>query len=126
MAGTYPLLTTYRPSYYNEEPKIYPGTMTEYPDGGADFRSFADSPIRRWTILYSSAGGLTAAEAAVFQTLAENNKYHDQNGSLLGFDFTPRGESLLSNVRFDKGGYTLRRGEKAHIYIIEVKLIKRP
>lgn len=126
MAGTFPSLTTYPPSYYNEEPPEYMGDKTIYMDGGADHRSYADTPIRRWTILYNSPGHLIAVEAAVFSLLAANNKYSPAQGSLLGFDFTPRGESLLSNVRFDEGGFTLKRGGKAHVYLIEVKLIKRP
>lgn len=126
MAGTYPLLTTYLPSYYNEEPPEYMGTSTTYVDGGREFRSFADTPIRRWVINYSSPGGLLAAEAAAFSTLAANNKYSPKYGSILGFDFTPRGESLIANVHFDEGGFVLKRGGKAHIYQVECRLVKYP
>lgn len=122
----YPSLTTVRPSYYNEEDAEYPGTKTVYQDEGADFFSYADTPVRRWTIQYTSPGGLTASEAALFTTLAATSKYNRSEGSLLGFDFTPRGESTISNVRFDEGGFTIRRGAKAHIYLIECRLIKRP
>lgn len=123
---TYPLLGTVIPSYYNEEAKKYPGAKQEYQDFGADYISLADTPVRRWTINYSGTNCLIAAEAALFVTLADAVKYNDQEGSLLGMDFTPRGESLIANVHFDEGGFTIRRGPKAHIYFVECKLIKRP
>lgn len=127
MAGTYPSLSTYPPSYYNEEPPEYMGDRTVYAgDGGADYRTYADTPVRRWTILYTSAGHLIAAEAALFSTLAADNRYSPKEGSLLGFTFTPRGESALGNVHFDEGGFTLKRGGKAHVYQIECRLIRRP
>lgn len=126
MAGTYPLLITIRPSYYNEEPKEFPGSKTEYPDGGADYRGNGSSGIRRWTINYSSPGGLTESQALQFASLANSNQYSAKEGSMLGFDFTPRGESLLSGVRFDEGGFTIRRGIKSDVWMVEVKLIKRP
>lgn len=126
MAGTYPSLTTYRPSYYNEEARDMPGDSTAYPDGARDFRINGTTATRRWTILYTSDGGLTSAEAQLFIDLANNNSYSEQQGSLLGFDFTPRGESLIANVRFAPGGFVVRRGRKAHIYMIECRLVKYP
>ncbi len=126
MPGTYPSLATVLPSYYNEEPSEYPGDKTVYQDGGADYRTYGTNPIRRWTILYNSPGGLLVTEAALFSVLATDNKYSPREGSLLGFNFTPRGESALGGVRFDEGGFMLRRGAKALIYMVEVKLIKRP
>jgi hypothetical protein len=125
MPLTYPSLSVYRASYYNEEEPDYPGGKNVYQDGGADYLSLADTPIRRWTISYAKSG-LLAAEAAVFSTLASSSRYNRREGSLIGFEFTPRGESLLSDVHFDEGGFEIRRGNKAHIYIVEVKLIKRP
>ena len=126
MPGTYPSLTTIRPSYYNEDDPDYPVGSTEYQDFGADFKTYADTPVRRFTILYASEGGITESEALQFRTLAASNKYNREQGSALGFDFAPRGESTIGNVHFDKGGLVIRRGAKAHIWIVEVKLIKRP
>jgi hypothetical protein len=126
MPGTYPSLTTILPSYYNEERKEFPGDKTVYLDGGAVYRGYGSTSIRRWTINYSSQGGIIAAEAAQFVTLANDNQYSDKDGSLLGFNFTPRGESALGNVHFDEGGFVIRRGGKVHIYIVEIRLIKRP
>jgi hypothetical protein len=126
MAGTYPLLTSVLPSYYNEEAPEYPGLKHIYQDLGADFLTLADTAVRRFTILYTSDGGLLAAEAAQFVTLANDNKYNPREGSLLGFGFTPRGESALTNVRFDEGGFVIRRGRKSKIYMVECRLIKRP
>jgi len=123
---TYPSLTTIRPSYYNEEAPEWPGLKQEYQDGGADYLSLSDTAIRRWTILYASPGGLTAAEATTFTTLIASVKYNPREGSLVGMDFTPRGEALISNVHFDEGGFVIRRGPRAHIYLIECRLIKRP
>jgi hypothetical protein len=122
----YPSLTTILPSYYNEERKAYPGAKTVYQDFGADYLSLADTPVRRWTINYSSEGGITASEAATFTTLIDSVRYNPQEGSLVAMNFTPRGESLLSNVFFDEDGFTIRRGAKSWIYIVECKLIRRP
>lgn len=126
MAGTYPSLATTRATYYSEDPPEYMGDRTIYLDGGCDTRSYSDTPVRRWTIIYGPPGGLTAAQAADFSTLAAANKYNPKEGSLLGFDFVPRGEASLGNVRFDEGGFVLRRGPRTHIYVVEVRLIKRP
>jgi hypothetical protein len=122
----YPSLTSILPSYYNEEAKEYAGAKTIYQDLGAASRSYADTPVRRWTINYASDGGITETQAAQFVTLADSSKYRAQDGSVLTFNFTPRGESLLSGAQFDEGGFVIRRGAKALIYIVEVKLIKRP
>ena len=123
---TYPSLTTYTPGYYNEEAKEYPGGKVEFQDGGAEYLSLADTPIRRWTINYSPPKFLTSTQAALFITLAESSRYNQKEGSLIGFDFTPRGGSLLSDVHFDEGGFVIKRGPKSYIYYVEVKLIKRP
>jgi hypothetical protein len=122
----YPLLTSVLPSYYNEEAPEWPGAVVIFQDGAADRISLADTPIRRWTINYSSDGGITAAEAGQFTTLIASVRYNPQEGSLIAMNFTPRGESLLSNVYFDSGGFSIRRGRKAHIYMVECKLIHRP
>lgn len=122
----YPLLGTILPSYYNEESPEYPGAKVVYQDGGADYVSLGSTPIRRWTINYSSAGGITASEAGQFTALIASVLYNPQEGSLVAMNFTPRGESLLSNCFFDAGGFSIRRGAKAHIYIVECKLIHRP
>lgn len=126
MAGTYPSLTTIRPSYYNEESPDWMNDKTIYQDGGADYRTYASTAIRRITILYSSDGGITASEAQQIIDLANDNRYSPQNGSTLTFTFTPRGESAAGGWRFDEGGLVVRRGSKAHIYQLEVRLIKRP
>lgn len=118
---TYPLLTSVLPTRYQEDEVEYMGQKTVYVDGGADFRTLADTPIRRWTIVYEN---LTTAEAAQFDTLATDTKYSRQEGSLLTLTFTPRGESAIT-VRIDEGGYQHSRS-KAWIHSVSVKLIKRP
>lgn len=124
MAGTYPSLTTIRPARYDELEPEYMGSKTEYPDGGADSRLSADSPIRRWAISYPKA---TPAEAADFRTLAASNFYNKREGSLDSFTFTPRGESVLSGVKFDEGGLEIREaGNTNKVYSITVLLIRRP
>lgn len=119
MAGTYPALATVLPTLYQEEEREYPGTKTQYLDGGIETRTYSDTPIRRWTIIYEV---LTTAEAAQFDTLADDAKYNSSEGSMLTLTFTPRGESALT-VRFDQGGYRHTR-TKAWIHRVEVKLIK--
>lgn len=119
---TYPSLTSVLPTRYEPGEPDYPGLKTEYPDGGADLRSLADVPIKRWAITYAA---LTTAEAAQFDTLINDVKYNRAEGSLLPLTFTPRGESAQT-VWIDSGGYEHTHGEKAWVHNITVKLIKRP
>lgn len=118
---TFPLLTSVLPTRYQPEEVDYMGTKTVYLDGGCDVRTYADTPIRRWTIAYEN---LTTAEAAQFDTLATDTKYSRSEGSLLTLTFTPRGESAIT-VRIDEGGYQHTRS-KAWIHSVTVRLIKRP
>jgi hypothetical protein len=116
---TYPSLATVLPTFYQEDEKEYPGIVTRYLDGGIDARTYADTPIRRWTIAYEN---LTTAEAAQFDTLAIDSKYNPREGSLLTLTFTPRGEPSTT-VRIDAGGFRHTR-TKAWIHRVEMKLIK--
>lgn len=124
MAGTYPPLTTYRPTRYDELEPDYPGSTTDYPDGGRDSRLHSTTPTRRWAIFY---GNVPASEVAQWRTLAANNFYSSRTGSLDGFEFTPRGESLIAGVKYDEGGLEIREaGNTNKIYNVTVKLIKHP
>lgn len=118
---TYPTLATVLPTRYLENEPEYMGTKTVYLDGGCDARTYADTPVRRWTIVYET---LTTAEAAQFATLATDTKYSTKEGSLLTLTFTPRGESSIT-VRIDEGGYQ-HSASKAWIHSVTMKLIKRP
>lgn len=119
MAGTYPLLTTVLPTFYQEDEREYPGLKTTYLDGGIETRSYADTPIRRWSIVYEN---LPTADAALFDTLAIDAKYNSKEGSLLTLTFTPRGESAIT-VRIAEGGFRHTR-TKAWVHRVEMKLIK--
>lgn len=118
----YPSLSSVIPTTYMELEKDYVGTKSEYQDGGADYLLYADTPIRRWVITYETA---TTTERDLFRTLGVDSKYNSEEGSLLGFDFTPRGESLISGVRLDKGGLVCV-ARKSWIHSIAIRLIKRP
>ncbi len=117
---TFPTLTTVRPTFYNEEPREYAGDSTTYQDGGRDWRTNADTPVRKWTIGYEN---ITTSEAAQFDQLAIDTKFNPREGSLLGCDFTPRGESLLSNVRITKYSHSRT---KSWIHRVEIELTKFP
>lgn len=130
MAGTYPSLTTYQPSGYEELEPDYPGSTTDYPDGGRDGRLHAPTPTRRFTITYRTKNtGVTetATFLAALRTLAANNYYNRREGSLTGFAFTPRGESALANVHFDEGGLEIRQAQgRSNLFDVVVRLIHRP
>lgn len=117
---TYPALATVLPTFYNHQQE-WMGAKTVYMDGGSDVRTYADTPIRRWTIVYNN---LTTAEVALFETLATDTKYSPSDGSLLTLTFTPRGESAIT-VRIDEGGYE-RSNKKSWVHDVTIKLIKRP
>lgn len=119
---TYPPLSTYLPTVYYELEPEYMGAKVEYQDGGADHLSLSDTPIRRWYVSYE---GAPQSYADQFTPLRASTKYNSKEGSLLGMDFTPRGESLIANVRFDEGGLKITR-TKSWVYRIEILLIKRP
>jgi hypothetical protein len=121
----YPLLATYPPSIYYEIEPQYMGANTPYQDGGADYISLADTPIRRWYIQYKN---YLTSEKELFRTLAASAKFNPDIGSVIGFNFTPIGESLLSSVFYDRDGLvcTAEPASGQSIWTITVKLIKRP
>jgi hypothetical protein len=121
----FPDLTTYPPSIYYELEPAYVNAITEFQDGGADLVSLADTPVRRWFIQYTA---YLTSEKELFRTLAGSARYSPSIGSAIGFNFTPKGESLLSNVYLDKDGLvcTAEPGSGQSIWTITVKLIRRP
>jgi hypothetical protein len=125
MPLTFPSLSTYPPSDYFEVEPAYAGTMTEYQDGGADFKSLADNPIRRWYIQFKP---YLTSEKNLFRTLAASALYNPDTGSLVGFTFTTKDSETLSDVHFDKDGLvcTAEPGSGQSIWTITVKLIHRP
>lgn len=121
--GAFPTRATLQPL---DERELQPERMVtrspQFADGGYDFNLDADTPIRRWEILYD---GHTEAEIEVLDDHASNAKYSDEAGSAYGFDYTTRSGELLSDVRFAPGGYE-RFQSKTYSQGRRVKLVKYP
>lgn len=119
----YPSLSTILPAYFDElEPDAPISQSPEFVDGGADHNIDADTDIRRFVIRYT---GLSVAEFATLRAHMVSARYKPNLGSAYGFDFTPRGASVLANVHYDRGGFTYSH-TRTHINSVEVHLIKRP
>lgn len=126
MSLSYPSLSTYPPTTYQEMEEEWPGiTSGEYQDGGMDYLSLADTPIRRWEITYQH---YLQSERDIFYNFMVSSRYQSHVGSLINFGFTPIGESALTGVRLDKGGFTIKAQPAAGqtLYNITIKLIQRP
>jgi hypothetical protein len=125
MPSTFPSLTTYPPSEYYEGEPSYAGAITEYQDGGADYLSLADAPVRKWLMVFRY---FLTSEKNLYRTLAASVRYNPNIGSVIGFDFTTKDGETLSNVYLDKDGLvcTAEPGSGQSIWTITVKLIRRP
>ena len=114
--------TLYRPFELELEPTYAVTKSPQFADGGCDFNLDADQKIRRWVIRYT---GLNASEADQITTHMDSAKYSPEVGSAYGFSFTTRPGEVLSNVRYDRGGYR-RTHAKTHNVTVEVLLVKYP
>ncbi|PYS48271.1 MAG: hypothetical protein DMF68_13580 [Acidobacteria bacterium] len=126
MALVYPSLTTYPPTEYYELEPEWPGIEGgDYQDGGKDFLSLADTPIRRWYVKYQH---YLTTERDLFRSLAQSARYNPNLGSLISFSFTPLNDGTLAGVQFDKNGLTCVAEPAAgqSLHTITIKLIKRP
>ena len=122
--ATFPTDTTLRRVFEMELPSEYPVTVSpRFADGSMDFNLDADVRIRRWRIRYAL---LTVAQGATLDAHVESAKYSDRTGSAYSFDFTPRGGSLLTNVRYAPGGYSRPDHNKEHQQTRDVLLIQYP
>ena len=114
--------TLYRP-FEQEQPKEYAVTVSPpFADGGRDFNLDSDQAVRRFRIRYT---GLTASEADTITAHAESAKYNAEMGSAYGFSFTTRAGEALSDVRYDRGGYS-RTHVKTWSWAVDVVLVKFP
>lgn len=114
--------TLYRPFEEEQEPTYAVTKSPQFADGGCDFNLDADQKIRRWVIRYI---GLTSTEADTVTTHMDSAKYSSEVGSAYGFSFTTRSGEVLSNVRYDRGGYK-RTHTKSWNWFVEVVLVKYP
>jgi hypothetical protein len=123
MVAEFPTNTTLIRLYEDEMPGQHPVTVSpRFRDGSRDFNLDADVKIRQWQIKYD---GLTLVQAALLDDHVEAARYNDETGSAYSFPFTPRGGSVLANVRYAPSGYQ-RRHIKTDIQARDVILIKYP
>lgn len=121
--SAFPSRATIQPLDEFELQPAYAVTMSpQFADGGRDFNLDADQVIRRWELLFD---GHTEAEAATLDAHVDSAKYSDDAGSAYGFNYTTRSGEVLSNVRYDKGGYD-RSQSKTYSQRRRVRLIKYP
>lgn len=114
--------TLYRQFELELEPTYAVSRSPSFADGGCDFNLDADQKIRRFRIRYT---GLTAAVADTITAHMDSAKYSPEVGSAYGFSFTTRAGEALSNVRYDRGGYS-RTHTRTRNVTVEILLVKYP
>jgi hypothetical protein len=99
------------PLFYQEDPEEFVNGRIIYDDNGADATSQSGgSGLRRFIAKYD---GVTAAQAAIFDTHIAASRYSPEEGSAYGFNFrkhipgevwTSTNGELLANVHYAPGG----------------------
>lgn len=121
--GAFPSRVAIQPlDEYELQPTYAVTASPPFADGGRDFNLDADQKVRRWVVEYD---GHTEAEVVPLDTHVDDAKYSDDEGSAYGFQYTTRSGEVLSNVRYDKGGFD-RSQSKTYSQRRRVRLIKRP